>query len=199
MKVLWCDTETTGLKTENSAAFQVAMLYKHGLPKTKVWERLFFLNPLDEEKGILYHEEAAKTHGISRETIESYPNAAEQMPKIAEFLNMYCRDFSDEGKFEKIYFAGYNCPFDWEHLDALFRRYTQYKMTDFFHEKTLDVLEQVKRAAEMGKLSTVNKKLGTVCKSLNVPLENAHDAMGDITATRELGIRLERMGVPLIM
>lgn len=63
MKVLWCDTETTGLKTENSAAFQIAMLYKHGADKKKTWERLFFLNPLDEEKGILYHDDAYKTHG----------------------------------------------------------------------------------------------------------------------------------------
>lgn len=199
MKVLWCDTETTGLKTENSAAFQIAMLYKHGADKKKTWERLFFLNPLDEEKGILYHDDAYKTHGISRETIDGYPKAEEQMPKIAEFLKSYCRGFSDEGEFEKLYFAGYNCPFDWGHLDALFMRYTDCKMTDFFETKTLDVFEQVKRATEMGKISTVNQKLGTVCKSLNVPLENAHDALGDITATRNLGVTLQRMGVPLMM
>lgn len=199
MKVLWCDTETTGLKTENSGAFQIAMLYKHGLPKTKVWERLFFLNPLDEEKGILYHESAAQVHGYTKEQIEAFDKAEIVMPKIAEFFNLYCRSFSEEGEFEKLYFAGYNCPFDWEQLDALLRRYTNYKMTDFFHEKTLDVLEQVRRATEMGIINTVNQKLGTVCKSLAVPLENAHDAMGDITATRNLGVVLQRKGVPLVM
>lgn len=199
MKVLWCDTETTGLKPENSGAFQVAMLFKHGIDKTKVWERLFFLNPLDEEYGIDYSEDAFKIHGVPKETIEGYDKAKDVMSRIASFFNDYCKSFSEEGKFEKLYFAGYNCPFDWEHLDELFKRYTDFKMSDFFEEKKLDVLEQVKRAFEMGKLNTLNKKLTTVCKSLDVPLENAHDAMGDITATRELGIRLQRMDVPLIM
>jgi DNA polymerase-3 subunit epsilon len=72
-------------------------------------------------------------------------------------------------------------------------------MSDFFEPKTLDVLEQVKRATEMGKIATENKRLGTVCKSIGVSLENAHDALGDITATRDLGVTLQRMGVPLIM
>ena len=199
MKVIWCDTETTGLEPESSGAFQIAMLYKHGNDPKKVWNRVFLLNPLDEEKGILYHEEAAKTHGVSKETIEGYPKAAEEMQIIADFLTQYCKGFSESGAFEKLWFAGYNCPFDWKHLDALFTRYTKYKMSDFFETKTLDVLEQVKRATAMGKLNTVNKKLGTVCKSLDVSLENAHDALGDITATRELGVRLQRMGVPLVV
>lgn len=199
MKVLWCDTETTGLKPENSGAFQIAMLYKFGPDKKKVWERVFYLNPIDEEKGILYHDEAAETHGISRETIESYGKPEIVLPKIAGFLNEYGRSFDSENKFEKLTFAGYNCKFDWEHLDALFKRYTEYKMADFFEARTLDVYAQVKRAAEMGKIATKNQKLGTVCKSLEVPLENAHNAIGDITATRQLGITLQRMGVPLIM
>lgn len=199
MKVLWCDTETTGLKTIDSGAFQIAMLFKHGMDKTKVWERLFYLNPLDEEKGIKYHEEAYKTHGISKETIEGYFPAKEIMPKIADFFMDYGKGFSDKGKFEKLYFAGYNCKFDWEHLDELFKRYTEYKMTDFFETKTLDVFEQVMRATEMGIIDTVNKQLGTVCKSLEIPIENAHDALGDIHATRELGVLLQRKGVPLVM
>lgn len=199
MKVLWCDTETTGIKPEDSGAFQIAMLYKHGADKRKVWKRLFFLNPIDEEKGILCHESAAQVHGCTKEQIEAFGKAENVMPKIAEFLNLYCRNFSEDGEFEKLYFAGYKCSFDWSHLDALFERYTNYRMTDFFETKTLDVFDQVKRATDMGVINTANQKLGTVCKSLNVPLKNAHDAMGDIMATRNLGIALQRKGVPLVM
>lgn len=199
MKVLWCDTETTGLEPQNAGAFQIAMLFKHGNQKTKVRQRLFFLNPLDERYGIEYTEDSARIHGISRETIESYPKAEEQIPRIVSLFTEYCKDFEPNGKFEKLYFAGYNCPFDWDHLDALLRRYTDRKMSDFFETKFIDVYEQVKRAVCMGKIDPMNKKLGTVCKSLDVPLENAHDALGDITATRNLGARLQRMGVPLMM
>lgn len=199
MKVLWCDTETTGLEPESSGAFQIAMLYKHGADKTKVWSRLFYLNPLDDERGIIYHEEAAKIHNVSKSDIEKFDKAEIVMPKIVAFLTEYGKDFKENAAFEKLFFAGYNCPFDWNHLDALFKRYTKFQMSDFFEPKTLDVLEQVKRATEMGKIATENKRLGTVCKSIGVSLENAHDALGDITATRDLGVTLQRMGVPLIM
>ena len=70
MKVLWCDTETTGLKPENAGAFQVALLYKQGNDPKKVWDRIFYLNPIDEEKGILFHESAAEIHGYTKEQIE---------------------------------------------------------------------------------------------------------------------------------
>lgn len=199
MKVVWCDTETTGLEPENSGAFQIAMLYKHGADPTKVWTRIFYLNPLDEAQGIIYHDESYNTHGVSKETIEGYEKAADVMPKIANFFTEYSKSFKEDGKPEKLTFAGYNCPFDWKHLNALFQRYTKFQMSDFFEPRTLDVYQQVKRARYMGKISTVNQKLGTVCKSLNVSLENAHDALGDITATRLLAIRLDRMGVPLIV
>ena len=125
MRVLWCDTETTGLKTEDSGAFQIAMLYKNGPDPKKEWDRVFYLNPIDEERGILFHEDSAKIHGYSREQIESFETAYTQMPKLAEFFNEYCHGFSKEGAFEKLYFAGYNSKFDWEHLDALFARYTK--------------------------------------------------------------------------
>lgn len=40
-----------------------------------------------------------------------------------------------------------------------------------------------------------NLKLGTVSKALKVLLENTHDAMSDIQATRHVAIRLYMKGV----
>ena len=193
MKILWCDTETTGLEPDTGGAFQIAFVYRWGNdPKKNVWERVFYLNPLDAKYGIEYSESAVQVHGVKRETIENYDPASIVMPKVAEFLSLFCHGFCEDGEFEKLFFAGYNCkPFDWGHIDALLARYTQFHMTDFFNEKPIDVMEQVKRAIAMG-FNPVNKKLTTVCKSLGVSLENAHDALGDIKATRICAVALQR-------
>lgn len=42
-----------------------------------------------------------------------------------------------------------------------------------------------------------NRKLTTVAKFLNIDLTNAHDAMGDIRATKEVSKSLSEMGVLL--
>jgi DNA polymerase-3 subunit epsilon len=43
-----------------------------------------------------------------------------------------------------------------------------------------------------------DRKLGTVAKHLGVNLENAHDALADIKATREVAGKLYKLGVALL-
>lgn len=189
MKVLWCDTETTGLNPENSGAFEIAFIgYAN---QQYMGERRFLLNPLDEKH--IYHESAYQAHGIPIETIHGYPSLIDAMPKIIEFLDWFIKTGVPEG--EKSVFAGYNCNFDYDHIKSLFVR-TGYDITKYFSGKKVDVLELVKLGIRRGAVNDPgNKKLGTMCKSFGINLENAHSALYDIRATRELAIQLHLMGV----
>jgi len=195
MRFLWLDTETTGLEVDDSAAFELAfILVQNG---QVICERDFFLNPLSEK--IKYHEEAGKVHGYTEEQIRAFPPEKEQMQKVAEFLKNAVELFKEDGsRTEKLVIAGYNVNFDKKHLRALLER-NGFNFDDYFVSDIADVFEQVKRAGFQKALPYLpDRKLGTVAKHLGVNLENAHNAMADIKATREVAKKLYELKVNLV-
>lgn len=195
MRFMWIDTETTGIDTSDSAAFQVAcVLVDNG---QLICERCFFLNPLSET--IKYHEGAGSVHGYSEEQIKAFPPEKEQVSRIATFFEEARELFEKDGsKTEKMIIAGYNVSFDIGHLKALFER-NDYRLEDYFLSVIADVFLQVKKAGIQKALPYLpGRKLGTVAKHLGVKLEDAHDALADIRATREVAVKLYKMGIALI-
>jgi DNA polymerase III epsilon subunit-like protein len=183
MRVIWVDTETTGIDTISSGAFEIAILVYDG--SEMVGEKLYYLNPLNDQ--IKFGEEAFNVNGVSEEKIRSYPPAEKVIPEIVEFLDQYVTP-------EGLVFAGYKCGFDYGHLKALFDRCGEH-METFFSGRMIDVLELVKRARAMRILKhNGNNQLTTLCKALDIPQENAHTALGDIKATRKLYEAIYMMG-----
>jgi len=132
---------------------------------------------LDDE--IKWSEDAYKVNGVSEEKILSYPSLDVVMEGMAE-------DLSKHMPTEKFVFAGYNCSFDYGHIDALFSR-CGYRAADFFNGKLIDVLELVRRTTKAGLLQKGdNQRLETMTKALGIPHEGAHSALSDIRATRKL-------------
>ena len=171
----WIDVESTGLDFRTSGAFEIALLIYQG--PSLVFENLYRLNPLSDE--IKWSEGAYKINGVSEETIRSYPPLDVVMQGMAEALSKHMPT-------EKFVFAGYNCPFDYGHIDALFSR-CGYKAADFFNGKLIDVYDLVKKAAGMGLLpKTQNQRLETMTKALGIEHGVAHTALDDIKATRRL-------------
>ena len=115
MNVIWCDTETTGITPNDSGAFEIALLF--ACNGKVICQCVFHLNPLTDT--ILYHEDAARVHGVSEEEIRAYPQAEKVIPEIAAF---FCEAMKHYCTGERMVFAGYNCLFDWNHLQALFAR-----------------------------------------------------------------------------
>ena len=195
MRFLWLDTETTGLEVTDSSIFELGLiLVENG---QAICERCFFLNPLSDT--IKYHEEAGKVHGYSEQDIRSFPTEKEQMPKIIEFFNNAVNLFKNDGsRREKLIVAGYNVGFDIKHLKELLKR-NNYNYDDYFLPNTADVYEQVKRAGIQKALPYLpDRKLTTVAKHLGVELENAHDALADIKATRSVAQKLFQLKVNLL-
>ena len=171
----WVDTETTGKDPRTSGAFEIALLVYKG--KECVFENLYHLNPLSDE--IKWSEEAFRVNGVLEETILSYPPLEGVVPDIIADLQKYMPP-------EKYVFAGYNCPFDYGHIEALFFR-AGFQAQDFFNGRYIDVYDLVKRATQMGVLpKTKDQKLTTMAKALGIDHSNAHSAMCDIKMTRRL-------------
>jgi DNA polymerase III subunit epsilon len=195
MRFLWVDTETTGIETEDSSCFEIGMiLVDNG---KQICERCFFLNPLSET--ILYHEDAGKINGYTKEKIESFTPEKEEVPIIASFLSEAREFFQKDGtKTEKMVFSGYNCGFDYGHIKALCER-NGLKMEDYFTGVKADVFGQVKKASEAKAIPYLeNRKLGTLCKYFSIDLTNAHDALADVRATRILAAKLYGLGINLL-
>ena len=175
MTVLWCDTETTGLYPRDSGPFELAFLVYQG--GTLLEERVFYLNPLNEE--VIIHQDALEVNGATEEQIRGYPPAREVVPEILAFFKQYTPP-------ERLVFAGYNCPFDYGHLGALLFREGSI-ISDYCNDRFIDVLELVKKAHKNQLLpKTRDNKLETLCKSLGIAHEEAHTALSDIKATRSL-------------
>lgn len=194
MRFMWLDTETTGLETTDASAFELAfILVQNGVV---ICERDFYLNPLSET--IKYNEDAGKIHGYTEEQIKAFPPEKEQVLKIVDFLQSSVNLFKLDGsRTEKLVIAGYNVEFDKKHLKALLAR-NGFNYDDYFID-TADVFEQVKRAGIQKALPFLpDRKLGTVAKHLGVNLENAHNALADIRATREVAKKLQQLNVNLL-
>lgn len=194
MRFMWLDTETTGLETTDASAFELAfILVQNGVV---ICERDFYLNPLSET--IKYNEDAGKIHGYTEEQIKAFPPEKEQILKIVDFLKSSVNLFKSDGsRTEKLVIAGYNVEFDKKHLKALLAR-NGFNYDDYFID-TADVFEQVKRAGIQKALPYLpDRKLGTVAKHLGVNLENAHNALADIRATREVAKKLQQLNVNLL-
>lgn len=194
MRIVWIDTETTGLEITDSSVFMLAAIVTEN--DVVLCEKTFFLNPLSEK--IKYHESAGAIHGYSEDDIKSFPAEAVAVADIAGFLDRAKKLWrKDDSRSEKLVIAGYNVTFDIKHLQALFER-NGIKLEDYFSGVIADVYVQVQKAMGNSALPVLkNKKLVTVADYLNVDLKNAHDAMADIKATREVAKELYQKGVSL--
>ncbi len=194
MKYLWVDTETTGLRPDDSAPFQIAMIFEDTSSST-LTEKVFYLNPYDID-GIEHHKSAEFVHGYTKKQIQRFEESKFIIPEIEDFL-IQCELTNSPSK---LTFVAYNSPFDYSHLDSLFSKYNIDFSSHFDKEKPMaDVLEQVKEAFETTNLfeGLDNKKLSTVAKRLGVKMKNAHDALCDIKTAKEVSKILIEHGINL--
>ena len=175
MRIVFVDTETSGLDPINSGPHEIAILIYDGA--NLIADTVFYLNPLDDE--VLIHPGALEVSGVTEEQVRSYPLASLVVPQIAAFLSGFCPP-------EKFVFAAYNAPFDFGHIKSIFSRHGV-DIYDYFSWQMIDILQLVKNAKYSGQLKIEgDNKLGTITKALDIPHENQHSALGDIVATRKV-------------
>jgi DNA polymerase III subunit epsilon len=179
-KVFWTDTETTGVFESSCAIVQLAGLIE--IDGKIVEEFNLRARP---HNGAFISDEALKVTGLDEATIMAYPPHEEMYNDLVRTLNKYVNKFNKKDKFV---IAGYNIHFDDGFLRQLFSRCNNKYYGGLIAWPKIDAANLVAEEYVKG-LRLSDHKLGTLCAHFGIALD-AHDALGDIKATRELYYRL---------
>lgn len=183
-KTLWFDTETTGLDPEKNDIIQIAALVE--INKEIVDKLHLKIQPVNWEN---ISEDALKINGCTFESLNKHTAYPEAYHEIIKFLDRYVDKFNTQ---DKLLSAGQNVKFDIEFLRQFFFKNGNKYFGSYFDYHFLDLQAMTALMIRNGLLEVENFKLETVAKAVGIELD-AHDAMNDIIATREIFLKYEDM------
>lgn len=183
-KILWFDTETTGLDAQKNDIVQLACLIE--IDGQVVQEKEFLMRPIN---GNAIAAEALAANGLTIDEIMRYPSAVIGLNELRAMMSKYVDRFDKKDKFVP---AGYHVRFDLDFLRGTFGKVGDKYFGSWFHSAALDVQTLVAIAVAKHGLQSKNFKLGTLCRMFGIPID-AHKAMSDIKATKMLYEKLAEL------
>lgn len=180
-KILWFDVETTGLDPKKNAIIQLAALID--IDGVIVDELELLIQPHD---GAKIDDVALEINGRRPEEIIKQPfmQPAQALSELLKFMNKHVDQYDKKDKF---FIGGYNARFDTDFLSEFFRRLGSKYLGSYINWTILDPMYIINIMIYTGVLKLDNRQLLTVCNSFGIELgADAHDAIADIKATREL-------------
>lgn len=182
MKILYFDTETTGKDPIKNGIIQISGI----IEIDGVVKETFNLRAAPGVNDQI-EQEALDVTGVKKEDFASYPSASETYSNLLRIFSRYVNKFNPKDKFTP---AGYNVRFDLEFLSQFFRKNNDKYFGSWIAWQGVDALPLVHYMHFLGELNLPNYKLGTLCEHFGIQI-NAHDALSDITATRELVLKIK--------
>lgn len=178
MKNLYLDLETSGLDPQKHGIIQLAYILEENGQILK--QNNFNMNP----QGKILDSKALLINGYTEEEINKFP-----FYKLQIFKFLYeIQPFLSSSFYERFQIIGYNVNFDVEFLKVALQE-INVKFNDIFQNRFVDPLQFLYYLRFLRKVDFIDYKLETVCSYFGVPIQ-AHDALSDIQATRELLYRL---------
>lgn len=178
MKILYFDVETTGTNPKENEIVQFAAIIEiDGVVKEEV---NFRCRPTRMDK---IDPKALEVTGMTIEKLMEAPEPSVMARQIQTLLNKYINKFS---KTDKFYPAGHNVQFDLDFLQAFWKQHIdQFGTGSYQNWRSLDSRVFGNFLAVSGKLETDSMKLETLANYFKIDI-NAHDALSDIRATRQV-------------
>lgn len=177
MKALYFDVETTGLDPVKNDVIQLAMIVE--VDGLVVGELELKIQPHDYDN---IDQAALDVHGITLEEIKTFLPPKEAHKQIVVFWEKFIKKFDKTDKFTPI---GYNGRFDLDFLSQFFIKCGDKYFGSWQNWRLVDPLAIIYFLVFLGKLQLPDYKLATLCQHYEIELQ-AHDALSDIRATREL-------------
>jgi DNA polymerase-3 subunit epsilon len=190
-KILFVDTETTGLISDFHGIHQIAGILV--IDKKIVSEFDYKFKPINTEQ---VDDKALEVSGLSWSDLESRDLSSRDA--YLEFNALITKHVDKYNKNDKCIIAGYNCNFDAGFMNDWYKKHGNKYFFGLFHGGAyldglnLALLAELKAGK---KIFAPDRKLGTVGKHMGVDLQGAHDALNDIRATRDVINKLWKMVV----
>ena len=181
MKVFYCDTETTGLNPQKNDIIQLGYIIEID---NQIREKgSINVQPFDYNN---IESSALATHQISIEQMKTFDSPRVVYNELINILNKYINKYDRSDKFIP---AGYNVKFDIEFLQNFFIKNRDKYYGAYFDYHFIDAMALLFLKRYAGKINLSNYKLATASKHYGIEIQ-AHDALSDIEATRELILKM---------
>jgi DNA polymerase-3 subunit epsilon len=180
-KILWLDTETTGLSPYTNDVIQIGYIVEYDGLIVESGE--FKCQPWDPST---VTEKACEVHGMSVDEMMEFEAPIKTYNKFNRLLDTHINRFD---KTDKFIMAGYNVGFDFNMMQQWWKKAGASYWGSYFEYKQFDVYPLVFMYAQRYGWDVVNHKLETIAPFLGIEI-NAHDAVGDIMATRDVYMKL---------
>ncbi len=175
--MFWFDVETTGLNPIKQDIIQLAFLIE--INGKVIESQNLLMQPFDYNT---IEQEALEVQDRTIDEIKTYPAPKDAYLKLIAILEKYVDRYD---RTDKFHHAGYNTRFDMDFLRQFFIKNGDSYFGSWFNYRGIDPLPLLHLLDGIGTVSLADYKLETVCKHFDIPL-NAHDALSDISATRDL-------------
>lgn len=177
MKILWLDTETTGLDPVKNDIIQMAGIITIDGEVRSEFE--FKCAPYNSKN---IQMEALEVNGRTIEEIMKWDNPGETFRSFISVINFYVDQYDKKDKF---ILAGHNPYFDKAFLEQMAIKAEFKYLFSYLDYHMLDTAQLAMAARMIGCPMPESNKLVSLCEFFDIPLK-AHDAMEDIVATRKL-------------
>jgi len=179
-KVIWIDTETTGLDAGVHALVEIGFIIE--VDGVEVEKFAFTLNPYSYNREIEINSKALEINGKTIEELKLFDDSKRCFDWFMIVLGKHIDKFD---KKDKYVIKGYNVEFDIGFIKDWFLDNGYEHFGSWFSYKEVDVFALVKVLKDQNVFETENDKLLTLCKHFDIEL-NAHNALDDIVATKKL-------------
>jgi DNA polymerase-3 subunit epsilon len=178
MKVLWFDTETTGLDPVKNDIIQIAGIVE--IDGDVKEEFNIKCQPINYDT---ISQDALKVHGISIDQLKTFQTSKDGKNEFLKIMDKYVDKFNKDDKFTP---AGQNVQFDVNMLREWFIKNGERFGSGSYHNyHMIDTVTLARTMSYEKVFHLENHKLETLAKRYSIEID-AHNALSDIRATREV-------------
>lgn len=177
-KLLWFDTESTGLNPVKNDIIQVSGIIVIDGKEMETFN--FKCQPFSYEN---IDPEATAVHGITEEMMRTFPEPQIAYKELVSIFDKYVDRYDRNDKFIP---SGFNVRYDVDFLYQFFKKNNDNYCFSWISGYPFDIYSLAVGLHYFGFVpKTKNFKLETLAEYFGVEL-NAHDSLSDVKATREL-------------